>query len=117
MRSGKRTIAAGLLALGLLGVSACGEDGCEPELVRRASDFIDAHQSCERDEDCFVVGDFCGQIPGGFCGQVTMNRTGVMSDEWRSLTGELTDCSPDVCPVCDAALTPSCNAGSCRTPR
>jgi hypothetical protein len=105
-----------LTGLGALGVSACGDEGCDPQLIQRASAFVDAHQSCETDDDCVVVGDHCGSLPGAFCGQLPMSREGASSAEWLSLDAELADCSPSSCAVCAAALIPTCTSGSCRRP-
>jgi hypothetical protein len=105
-----------LVGLGGLGVSGCGDEGCDPALVQRASAFIDAHQSCETDDDCVVIGDHCGVLPGGFCGQLSMSRDAEASAEWRSLDAELSDCSPSSCAVCAAALVPTCTSGSCSRP-
>jgi hypothetical protein len=104
--------------VGLSGVlvSACGDEGCNPDTVERASAFLDSHQRCNTDEDCVIVSDYCGEIQGGFCGQLTMNHEGASSREWRALDAELRDCGPGSCVECGAALTPGCRSGSCRGP-
>ncbi|HEY8947119.1 MAG TPA: hypothetical protein VIM73_22900 [Polyangiaceae bacterium] len=100
----------------LFGVSVLGgcESGCDPELIDRADAFVSAHQSCEIDDDCLVVNDYCGELSGGFCGQLTMNRAGVESEEWGRMKRELGDCAPDECAVCAALLIPTCTNGLCR---
>jgi hypothetical protein len=97
----------------VVGVVGC-QSGCEKETVDRAVRFLDAHQSCETNEDCVVVGDSCGELPGGFCGQLAMNRQGAESAEWRAIQAELEDCAPSECAQCLAALVPGCGDGSCR---
>jgi hypothetical protein len=113
MWCGKRATLA--VVLGLLGacVSGC-KDGCDQETVHSASELLDAHQSCETNDDCVGVSDYCGQLSGGFCGQLSMNRTGATSAEWQELDAELRDCGPDSCAVCGALAVRGCNAGSCR---
>jgi hypothetical protein len=105
-----------LVGAGAVAVSGCGDEGCDPGLIQQASAFIDAHQSCDTDDDCVVVHDACGQIPGGFCGQLAMNRTGATSSAWRSFEAELHDCAPSSCTVCGAGLVPACRSGSCSDP-
>jgi hypothetical protein len=100
------------LAAVAVALPAC-ESGCDPGTVNQASAFLDAHQSCEADEDCVTVRDFCGELPGGFCGQLGMNRQGAESAQWMALERELRDCAPDKCTVCDALLVPTCSNGSC----
>lgn len=90
------------------------ESECDQETVDRAVAFLDAHQSCETDDDCIVVSDFCAEIPGGYCGQLAMNREGAESAEWQALERALSDCGPSSCTVCDAALEVACTGGSCR---
>jgi hypothetical protein len=103
------------LAVGAIALAVSGCDsGCDRELVERAEAFIDAHQSCETNEDCVVVSDFCAEVAGGYCGQLTMNSEGAASAEWRAIEGDLSDCAPSSCEVCGAALVPTCTAGSCR---
>jgi hypothetical protein len=94
--------------------AGCESDSCNQETVDRAVAFLDAHQSCETDDDCVVVSDACGEIPGGFCGQLSMNSEGAESGEWQALERAIADCAPSSCTVCDAALVPTCTAGSCR---
>jgi hypothetical protein len=101
------------VSLGSLGLCAC-KNGCDAETVQRAVAFLDSHQSCETDDDCVIVSDFCEELPGGFCGQLPMNREGALSKEWQALDAELRDCGPDSCSVCGAASIPTCTAGSCR---
>jgi hypothetical protein len=96
-------------------LSACYPE-CDSDTIDRALGVLKAQQSCEVDEDCIVVSDFCGEIPGGMCGQNTMNRQGERSPEWRGLEQELRDCAPSECTVCDAALEPRCLEGSCGGP-
>lgn len=95
-------------------VVGCESHGCDQETVDRAVAFLDAHQSCETDDDCAVVSDFCGEVPGGFCGQLSMSREGAESAEWDALARAVSDCAPSSCEVCAAALVPTCTAGSCR---
>jgi hypothetical protein len=116
MWCGKRAALAAVLGLAGACVSGC-KDGCDPESVHRATEFVDAHQSCETDDDCVIVDDHCGQLSGGFCGQLRMNRAGAVSSEWRALDAEIGDCAPDSCSVCGAAAVPTCTAGSCRPPQ
>jgi hypothetical protein len=101
--------------LGGLALLGC-KDGCDADVVQRASAFVDAHQACDSNEDCVIIHDHCGELPGGFCGQLPMNREGATSKEWQKLDAELRDCAPDECDVCLAALVPTCTAGSCRAP-
>jgi hypothetical protein len=89
-------------------------DKCDPETIDKAVAFLDSHQSCETDEDCTTVSDFCEELPGGFCGQLAMSKEGAESSEWKALEQELGDCGPDECTVCNAELIPSCGNGSCR---
>ena len=77
---------------------------------------MEAHQSCETDEDCVVVSDYCEELPGGWCGQLTMSREGADSAEWGEIDAELSDCGPSECTVCLGALVPTCNKGSCGGP-
>jgi hypothetical protein len=88
-------------------------DGCDQETIDRAVAFIEANQSCETDADCVVVSDSCGELPGGYCGQLSINRAGSESAKWRSLSRELSDCAPDSCAVCAAALVPTCTDNLC----
>lgn len=103
------------LVLGGIALAVVGCDsGCDREMVDRAVAFLDAHQSCDSDDDCVVVSDFCAEVPGGYCGQLSMNREGAESAEWQAFERDLSDCAPNSCAVCGAALVPSCTAGSCR---
>ena len=95
--------------------SAC-ESGCDQEVIDRARKVLQANQSCESDEDCVTVSDFCEELPGGFCGQLVMSREGSESAEWKILERELDDCAPDSCTVCLAARVPTCTNGSCGGP-
>ncbi|HEX6767297.1 MAG TPA: hypothetical protein VF103_17485 [Polyangiaceae bacterium] len=99
----------------VVGLWGC-ESSCDQKTVDRAVAFMEGHQSCEVDADCVVVGDFCEEIPGGWCGQLTMNRSGKESAEWRAIEDELRDCAPSKCTVCLGALEPSCSNGSCGGP-
>jgi hypothetical protein len=108
-------VSLAVTALGALAFQAC-KSGCDGELVDRAMVFMQSHQSCAVDDDCVVVGDFCETLPGGYCGQLTMNRTGAESAEWRSITDELGSCAPGSCEVCLAALVPACSDGVCGGP-
>ena len=97
-----------------LAIAGCESDSCDEEVVDRAEAFVDAHQSCQSNDDCTVVSDSCGEIPGGFCGQLAMNREGAESAEWKARQRELHACAPSSCVVCDAALVPTCKDNSCR---
>jgi len=101
-----------LLTLPVAAVQACST-GCDDATVGRAVAFIDAHQTCETDDDCVVTHDACGKIPGGYCGQLAINRQGQASPEWASISSELDDCAPDTCSNCLALLTPLCTNGCC----
>ena len=90
------------------------ESGCDQEAIDRAVAFIDDNQACETDDDCVTISDFCAEIPGGFCGQLAMSKQGAESSAWKAIERELSDCAPSSCEVCDAALVPTCTAGSCR---
>jgi hypothetical protein len=105
----------GAALIAAIGLSGC-ESGCNEETIERAQRFLESHQSCEVDADCVVVSDFCEELPGGFCGQLTMNRTGERSGEWRDLEEELRDCAPSKCTECLALLVPRCANGSCSGP-
>jgi hypothetical protein len=94
-------------------IAGCESDSCDDDIVDRAGAFVDGHQSCQTDEDCTVVSDSCGEVPGGYCGQLPMNREGAESAEWKNLERALRDCAPSSCVVCDAALVPTCKDGSC----
>lgn len=108
-----RTLAAaGSLGIAALLAQACST-GCDDETIDRAVAFIDAHQACETNDDCVVIDDYCEEIPGGYCGQLSMNRAGAESSEWRAITEELRDCGPSECVVCAAALVPRCDNGVC----
>lgn len=89
------------------------DSGCDPETIDAAGAFLDAHQSCETDADCVVVRDSCGEVPGGYCGQLTMNRLGAESAQWRAITEELSDCAPESCAECLALLIPRCTNNVC----
>jgi hypothetical protein len=116
MWPGKR--AAVVALLGFTGACASGcKGGCDADTIQRATDYLDSHQSCETDDDCVIVSDYCGELPGGFCGQLPMSRAGAVSAEWKELDAELRDCGPDKCSVCGAGAVPTCTAGSCRPPR
>jgi len=108
-----RLTTAFFLAASVAALQACSW-GCDDATVGRAAAFIDAHQACATDDDCVVISDACGEIPGGNCGQLTMNRNGAESAEWVSLARELDDCASDSCTVCTAALVPTCTNGTCR---
>lgn len=104
--------AASLGMAALLG-QACST-GCDDETIDRAVAFIDTHQECETDDDCVVIHDFCGEVPGAaLCGQLSMNRAGAESGEWRAITEDLRDCAPSECTQCLAALVPGCGNGVC----
>ena len=111
----RRVLALGCAVAGP-GASGCSDNVRAQETVDRAVAFMEAHQSCETDADCAVVSDFCETLPGGFCGQLTMSRAGEESAEWRSITAELEECSPEKCAQCLAALVPVCFEGSCGGP-
>lgn len=96
--------------------AGCKAGACEQELVTRAEGFLEAHQSCETDADCVIVGDFCGTLPNGYCGQLVMNREGKASAEWADLTDALNDCAPSDCAVCLAARGVGCKDGTCGGP-
>lgn len=102
------------LAAVALAIAGCDSDSCDEEVVDRAGAFVDAHQSCQTNDDCTVVSDFCGEVPGGFCGQLSMNREGAESAEWKARERALKACAPSSCTVCDAALLPTCKDNSCR---
>jgi hypothetical protein len=105
---------ASLLACTTVAVCLQGcESGCDDETVERAVAFLDAHQSCETDDDCVTVHDACEEIPDGYCGQIAMSREGAESSEWNDIQAELEDCAPSECTVCGAALVPRCFEGSC----
>lgn len=111
-----RTVTGGaLLALAALLSQACST-GCDAETVDRAAAFVALHQACETDDDCVVIRDFCGELPGGYCGQLSMNRAGAESSEWGSLEEDLGDCAPSDCAVCDALLLPRCTNNVCSRP-
>jgi hypothetical protein len=112
---GAKFVGLVLVVSAALAVQGC-KTGCEPETIERAVAFLKAHQSCEIDEDCVVVSDYCEAIPGGFCGQLVMNRAGASSGEWASLDAELSDCGPSECTMCLAAVLPACRDGSCNGP-
>ena len=100
----------------VVALSGCSDEVCSEDTVDRAVAFMETHQSCETDADCVIVSDFCKTLPGGFCGQLTMSRDGEQSAEWRAITAELDECSPEECTQCLAALEPSCFEGSCGGP-
>lgn len=105
-----------VVVMAIVGVSAASygcSTGCDDETVSRAVAFLEMNQACAVDADCVVVSDFCEELPSGYCGQLTMNRSGAESAEWKALSDELDECAPSKCTVCDAALVPSCRAGSC----
>jgi hypothetical protein len=116
MWCGKRALMVAVLTFVGASVSGC-KSGCDAETIQRASDFMASHQSCETDEDCVIVSDYCGELPRGFCGQLSMSRAGAVSAEWKNLDAELRDCAPDDCAVCLAAAIPTCTDGSCSAPR
>lgn len=105
----KQALGALGIAFGMLGC----DSGCDDEAIARAVAFIDQNQECETDDDCAVVSDFCAEIPGGFCGQIAMSKKGAESSAWKAIEREVSDCAPDSCDVCDAALVPTCTAGAC----
>jgi hypothetical protein len=105
----------GAVTILVLGVFGCDPNSCDDDTVAEAVAFLDAHQSCETNDDCAVVFDSCGTIPGGFCGQLAMNREGATSARWKAIEQNISECAPTSCEVCDAALVPTCNAGSCRS--
>jgi hypothetical protein len=101
-----------LTTFAVAAVQGCNSD-CDDEADRAAA-FLNSHQSCQTNDDCVVVGDYCGHIPGGFCGQLSMNRSGAESAEWRAIAQDLADCTgEETCQTCLAALVPTCTAGSC----
>ena len=110
-----RMVAVFSIGVSVLGLHAC-KSGCDQETIDRAVAFIESHQSCQTDDDCVVISDFCEEIPNGFCGQLTMNREGSESGEWRTITEDLRSCAPTECSVCGAALVPGCGNGSCGGP-
>jgi hypothetical protein len=116
MWCGKRATVAVLLAVVGAGLTSC-KSGCDADTIERATAFLDSHQSCETDDDCVIVSDYCGELPRGFCGQLSMSRSGAASAEWKELDAELRDCAADDCAVCLAAAIPTCTAGSCSPPR
>jgi hypothetical protein len=107
-------IALAAIALVLVGLQGCSDRGCDEGTINRAIAFLDAHQNCTTNDDCTVVADHCGELPGGFCGQLPMSREGAESAEWKSLEREVHECAPESCTVCGAALIPTCTNGSCR---
>jgi len=108
------TLTSALLFAGVVAALQACSTGCDNEIVLQAVAFVDAHQTCMTDDDCRIVSDACGEIPGGSCGQLAMNRQGAESVEWAALSTELEDCTEDSCVTCAAGLSPSCNNGSCR---
>jgi hypothetical protein len=116
MWCGTRATVTVVLALVGACLSGC-KTGCDGDTIQRATDYLDAHQSCETDDDCVIVSDYCGELPGGFCGQLPMSRAGAVSARWKQLDAELRDCAPDECAVCLAAAIPACTEGSCRPRR
>jgi hypothetical protein len=105
---------AALCAAGLL-AQACST-GCDSDTIDEAVAFIKAHQTCQTNDDCVVIHDFCDQIPGGWCGQLAMNRTGAESSRWRSLSEDMLECTPSSCSTCDGLFTTGCSDGVCRQP-
>ena len=107
---------AGAALVAAVGLWGC-ESGCNEQAVERAQRFIETHQSCEGDQDCVIVDDFCGQIHGEhtLCGQLTMNRQGKESAEWREIEEELGECTGE-CARCLAARGVGCSNGSCGGP-
>jgi hypothetical protein len=103
----------GLLVLAAMAAAGCKAGSCDDELVDRAVAFMKAHQSCTVDADCVVAWDYCETLPGGYCGQLSMNREGSDSSEWKVIAQELDDCAPDGCTVCEAGLIPACKDGFC----
>ena len=102
-----------VMAIGAGGLQACSS-GCDDETIDRAVAFLNSNQSCQTNDDCVTVEDFCGKLPGGFCGQLAVNRSGAESAEWQAIERELADCSEgEECAVCGALLVPTCTAGSC----
>lgn len=91
----------------------CGNEACDPEMTQRAVYYLHAHRECQTDEDCVIVPDYCGELPGGFCGQLVMSRAGANSAEWKAFDRELRDCGPSECTQCLAAVTPGCTDGVC----
>lgn len=116
MRASFRTFTAGALLGAAALLSQSCSSGCDGELIDDAVAFIDAHQSCETDEDCVDIGDFCEELPGGWCGQKFMNRAGAVSVEWRELSRQLRSCAPSPCTVCGGLFLPQCSGGVCATP-
>lgn len=117
MRCGKGASVLVLFAAAVH-ATAC-QNGCDPATLQRAAAFVDAHRGCMTDADCGTVPDFCGNVPGGSCGRIPMNRAAAASSEWKSLSYELADCSPEACVVCDeatSALRPKCVTGTCSLP-
>jgi len=106
-----RTVGLLLVSLAATAIHGCAAS-CE-ERIDRAVAFLESHQACEADEDCVVVRDFCETLPGGYCGQLTMNRAGVESAEWKSIAEELDECAPDQCVQCLGTVIPTCKAGLC----
>ena len=107
-----KLVVFGAVALAVVG---CDGDTCDEEVVDRARAFVDAHQSCETNDDCSVVSDACGEVPGGFCGQLAMNREGAESAEWKALERTLKACAPpSSCVSCAAGLGTGCKDHSCR---
>jgi hypothetical protein len=74
---------------------------------------VEAHRSCVTNDDCVIVSDHCRKIPGGFCGQLSINREGAKSEDWKRLEGLLDECGPNSCTMCAVALGPTCAEGSC----
>jgi hypothetical protein len=96
-----------------MGPLGCRDAPCDDELVERAVAFVEAHQSCETNDDCRIVGDFCREVPGGQCGQIQLSREGEESAEWRAIEVDFEDCGPSECTQCLLALEASCFEGSC----
>jgi hypothetical protein len=107
----------GAALVAIMGLSGC-ESGCNEQTVERAQRFLESHQSCDVDADCVIVDDFCGEIPGGetHCGQLTMNRQGEQSGEWKRIKEDLGDCAPSECARCLSLRGTGCTNGSCGGP-